>query len=261
MLILLSVTFTAIVLITYIVLNYTFVERRPINRIYTYIGNQEIRKPGNLRKKKSKTKAMEKMGESIKRLKQRIAKNNMKKTKYFKKFNDQLGDAIIIISNSLKAGHSFAQALGNLVQEMPDPVSIEFSKVVKEVKLGKTLESSLDNLLERMPSKDLELMITAILIQRETGGNLSEVLDIISETIRERIKIQGEIRTLTAQGKMSAIVVSLLPVALTGVLFVMSPEYIGSLFTNIFGIIMVIMGVILELIGIWFISKIIKVDV
>ncbi|HBY20520.1 MAG: hypothetical protein A2Y24_02090 [Clostridiales bacterium GWE2_32_10] len=256
--ILMLLTFIFCGLISYLILNNLFFGGRVINRVYTYIKAEGETK---VRKRVIKKRGTQTIKSVIIKINKKIAKYNKTKTRYYKKFNEQLGDAIIIISNSLKAGHSFAQALNTLVMEMPVPMSIEFGQVMREVKLGKTLEKSLENLLERIPSKDLELMLTAILMQRETGGNLAEVLDIISETIRERLKIKREIKTLTAQGRLSAIIVLILPIALGIIMLVMSPDYIMELFTSKMGIIIVVMGVFSEIIGMYFISKIIKIDV
>ncbi|OGO81786.1 MAG: hypothetical protein A2Y18_00225 [Clostridiales bacterium GWD2_32_19] len=256
--ILILLVFIFCVISSYIVLNKLFFNGRVINRIYTYIKVDQVSK---VKRKVKKEKHMQTIKNLFIRINKSITKHNRTKTRHYKKFNDQLGDAILIISNSLKVGHSFTQALDTLVMEMPAPLSTEFGQVIREVRLGKTLEKSLENLLERIPSKDLELMLTAILMQRETGGNLAEVLDIISETIRERLKLSREIKTLTAQGRLSAIIVLVLPIAIGGVMFVMSPDYIMELFTNKIGILMVVSGIFSELIGMVFINKIIKIDV
>ncbi|HAN10743.1 MAG TPA: hypothetical protein DCP90_09060 [Clostridiales bacterium] len=256
--VLIFLVFIFCVIISYIILNKLFFNGRVINRIYTYI---KVDQGNKVKRKVIKGKHIHTIKNLITRINKKITKHNRTKTRHYRKFNDQLGDAITIISNSLKAGHSFTQALDTLVTEMPAPLSSEFGQVIREVRLGKTLEKSLENLLERIPSKDLELMLTAILMQRETGGNLAEVLDIISETIRERLKLSREIKTLTAQGKLSAIIVLVLPIAIGGIMFVMSPDYIMELFINKAGILMIVMGIFAELIGMFFINKIIKIDV
>jgi tight adherence protein B len=146
------------------------------------------------------------------------------------KFNDQLSDMLNLMVNGLRAGYSVMQALEAVSRELPAPISDEFHRVVQEMQIGIPMEKALDNLLRRIPSDDLDFVITAINVQREVGGNLSEILDTISFTIRERVRIKGEIRVMTAQVRTSGIVLSLIPVFLTGALWFISPEYIGSFF-------------------------------
>src|SRR6266498_1168320 len=148
------------------------------------------------------------------------------------KFNDQLGDMLNLMVNGLRAGYSTMQALEAVSRELPTPISDEFHRVVQEIQIGITMEKALDNLLRRIPSDDLDFVITAINVQREVGGNLSEILDTISFTIRERVRIKGEIRVMTAQVRSSGIVLSLIPVFLTLALWFISPEYIGSFFAR-----------------------------
>lgn len=181
--------------------------------------------------------------------------------KRLKQFNDSLGDAIVLISNSLKAGYSFFQSIDTVAKEMTGPIAQEFGLVQKEINLGYTTEEALDNLLKRIKSDDLELVITAVLIQRQVGGNLAEVLDNISSTIRERVRIKGEIRTITAQGKISGIIISILPPALGVVLYVINPEHIKVLFTDPIGLVMIGLSVGMELMGIYFIKRIVKIEV
>jgi len=146
------------------------------------------------------------------------------------KFNEQLGDMLNLMVNGLRAGYSVMQALEAVSRELPTPISDEFHRVVQEMQIGITMEKALDNLLRRIPSDDLDFVITAINVQREVGGNLSEILDTISFTIRERVRIKGEIRVMTAQVRTSGLVLSLIPVFLTVALWFVSPEYIGSFF-------------------------------
>jgi tight adherence protein B len=146
------------------------------------------------------------------------------------KFNDQLSDMLNLMVNGLRAGYSTMQALEAVSRELPAPISDEFRRVVQEMQIGIPMEKALDNLLRRIPSEDLDFVITAINVQREVGGNLSEILDTISFTIRERVRIKGEIRVMTAQVRTSATVLSLIPVFLTVALWFVSPEYIGSFF-------------------------------
>jgi tight adherence protein B len=146
------------------------------------------------------------------------------------KFNDQLSDMLNLMVNGLRAGYSTMQAMEAVSRELPTPISDEFRRVVQEMQIGIPMEKALDNLLRRIPSDDLDFVITAINVQREVGGNLSEILDTISFTIRERVRIKGEIRVMTAQVRTSGTVLSLIPVFLSLALWFVSPEYIGSFF-------------------------------
>ncbi|MCL5290067.1 MAG: type II secretion system F family protein [Bacillota bacterium] len=177
------------------------------------------------------------------------------------KFNAQIGDALVIMSNSLRSGFSFLQAMDMVRKELPNPISKEFGRTFQEMNLGTQAEEALQNMAQRVRSDDLDLLITAVLIQRQVGGNLAEVLDNIAETIRERVRIKGQIRTLTAQGRISGFVIGLLPVGLTAVMFVISPTYIMTLFTNQIGLMLVGAAVISEIIGVLFIKKIVDIEV
>jgi tight adherence protein B len=146
------------------------------------------------------------------------------------KFNDQLGDMLNLMVNGLRAGYSTTQAMEAVSKELPAPIRDEFHRVVQEMQIGIPMERALENLLRRIPSEDLDFVVTAINVQREVGGNLSEILDTISFTIRERVRIKGEIRTMTAQVRTSGIVLAMIPVFLTIALWFISPEYIGSFF-------------------------------
>jgi len=146
------------------------------------------------------------------------------------KFNDQLSDMLNLVVNGLRAGYSTMQALEAVSRELPTPISDEFHRVVQEMQIGIPMEKALENLLRRIPSDDLDFVVTAINVQREVGGNLSEILDNISFTIRERVRIKGEIRVMTAQVRTSGLVLSLIPVFLSVALWFVSPEYIGSFF-------------------------------
>lgn len=146
------------------------------------------------------------------------------------KFNDQLGDMLNLMVNGLRAGYSTMQAMEAVSRELPVPISDEFHRVVQEMQIGIPMERALENLLRRIPSDDLDFVVTAINVQREVGGNLSEILDTISFTIRERVRIKGEIRVMTATVRTSATVLSLIPVFLTIALWFVSPEYLASFF-------------------------------
>lgn len=145
------------------------------------------------------------------------------------RFNDQLSDMLNLMVNGLRAGYSTMQAMEAVSKEMPAPICDEFRRVVQEMQIGIPMETALENLLRRIPSDDLDFVVTAVNVQREVGGNLSEILDTISFTIRERVRIKGEIRTLTAQVRTSGSVLSLIPVFLTLVLWFLNPKYLLSL--------------------------------
>lgn len=146
------------------------------------------------------------------------------------KFNDQLGDMLNLMVNGLRAGYSTMQAMEAISKELPSPISDEFRRVVQEMQLGVPMETALDNLLRRIPSDDLDFVVTAINVQREVGGNLSEILDSISYTIRERVRIKGEIRVMTAQVRASGTLLSIIPMGLALILWFMNPNYLLSFF-------------------------------
>jgi len=185
----------------------------------------------------------------------------MKIDKRRKAFNDQLSDTITLIANALRTGYSFMQAIEMVSREMASPMGEEFARVLKEMNLGVTTEDALNNMAKRVNSEDLDLVITAVLIQRQVGGNLAVVLDSIANTIRERIKIKGHIKTLTAQGKISGIIIGLLPIVMGGMFYLINPEYIKILFIDPLGKIMLVAGVVSQFIGMMVIRKIINIDV
>jgi tight adherence protein B len=176
-------------------------------------------------------------------------------------FNESLPDMITTIVGSLRAGFSFPQALKTVVEEAHNPIKEEMESILREMQYGSSIEDSLHALKERMPSEDLDLMIQAILIQRQVGGNLATVLDKIVETIRDRTKIQRQIVTLTAQGRLSGIVIGLLPVILGFVLYLIEPQYIGTLFTNAIGLVMLGAGIFSSVLGFIFIRKLTTIEV
>ncbi len=177
-------------------------------------------------------------------------------------FNDQLGDSLNLMVNGLRSGYSIMQAMEAVSREMAPPLATEFSRVVQEVQIGLPLDQALANLLRRIKSDDLDLVITAINVQREVGGNLAEILDVISFTIRERVRIKGEIRTLTAQGRYSGYVISLLPIGLALVLFCVNRSYVSRLFTSGWcGWAMVVCGLLMIGTGFIAIQKIVAIEV
>ncbi len=183
-------------------------------------------------------------------------------------FNKQLPDTITLIANALRAGSSFLQAIELVVRESRPPISTEFSRVIREVNLGLPFEQALENMVRRVRSDDLELMATAISIQHTVGGNLAEILDSISYTIRERIRIKGEIRTLTAQQRLSGYVVGFLPIALAGFLFVAAPGFMDPMFANPpsiaglpAGVIILFFGGFMMFLGFMMIRRIVDIEV
>ena len=147
-----------------------------------------------------------------------------------KKFVHQLGDTITLMANSLRAGYSLLQTMDLVAREAKEPIATEFRRVVREVGLGISTEDAMTNMLRRVPSEDLDLLVTAINIQHEVGGNLAQILSTIGHTIRERVRIQGEIRILTAQVQLSGYIISVLPIGLAVLLFLMNPSYMMELF-------------------------------
>ncbi|MGC9397644.1 MAG: type II secretion system F family protein [Anaerolineae bacterium] len=184
-----------------------------------------------------------------------------RKNRRLKTFDSQLGDALNLMVNSLRAGYSTLQAMEVISREMPDPIANEFGRVVLEMQLGVDFDTAMANLLRRMPSPDLDLVITAMSVQREVGGNLAEVLDAISFTIRERVRIKGEIKTLTAQGRATGVIITLLPFALVGVISAINPDFIAPLFEDACGWIMIGISLLLIAIGYFIINKITNIEV
>ena len=176
-------------------------------------------------------------------------------------FNKQLPDTIVLLSNSLRAGSSFLQSIELVSRESPAPMGPEMGRVVREVNLGLSMEEALSNLVRRIKSDDLDLMVTAIGVQQQVGGNLAEILDTIAFTIRERVRIKGEIRTLTAQGRYSGYLVAFLPIAIMITLNFINPEFMQPLFTELIGQILLVVGAIMMSIGFFAIQKITNIKV
>ncbi|HEX2954505.1 MAG TPA: type II secretion system F family protein [Bacillota bacterium] len=184
-----------------------------------------------------------------------------KQQKRLLQFNDQISDALVLISNSLKAGYGFFQAMEMVARESMPPIKSEFARVLKEVNLGMTTEEALSKMVERVPSPDWDLVVTAMLIQRQIGGNLSEILDNITSTIRERIRIKREVKTLTAQGRLSGLIIGMLPVALALFILLINPDYVLKLVNDPRGLFMLGYAAVAEVLAIIAIRKIIRVDV
>lgn len=181
-----------------------------------------------------------------------------------KAFDNQLADMLNLIVNGLRAGFSTMQAMEAVSHEMPSPISDEMRRVVQEMQLGITMEEALDHLMRRIDSDDLDLVITAINVQREVGGNLAEILDVISFTIRERVRIKGEISALTAQGRATAWVISALPIALVVLLFLVNRPYIMQFFnpeTRTCGIPLISLAGLMIVTGFLITQKIVDIDI
>jgi len=176
-------------------------------------------------------------------------------------FNNQLSDTINLMVNGIRAGYSVMQAMEAVSEEMGPPISEEFGRVVREVQLGLTLEQALDNMLRRITSDDLDMMITAIKVQREVGGNLAEVLDSISYTIRERVRIKGDIQALTSYGRGAGNLLSALPIILSVVIYLISPDFMSQLFTDPCGWMMLGASVLGIVVGYLIIRKIVDIEV
>jgi len=191
-----------------------------------------------------------------------------RKSGRLKSFNKQLPDTITLIANALRAGSSFLQAVELVVRESRAPISTEFGRVIREVNLGLSFEVALENMVRRVRSDDLELMATAISIQHTVGGNLAEILDSIAYTIRERVRIKGEIQTLTAQQRLSGYVVGFLPIALAGFLFIAAPGFMqpmfdprASLLGLPAGVVILAVGGFAMFMGFMFIRRIVDIEV
>lgn len=178
-----------------------------------------------------------------------------------KKFTNQLGDMLTMVANALRAGFSFMQAFELISREMDAPMGREVQLVVNEVNLGNTLESALDNMQRRVASPDFELVVTAVLIQRQVGGDLASILDTISETIAERVRMRREVMTLTAQGRASALVVSCIPIGLAAAVSILNPNYLKPLIETELGRMFIVAAVILQLIGFIVIHRIVDIEI
>lgn len=186
---------------------------------------------------------------------------NYRKRRRLNAFNDQLGDTITLLANSLRSGFSIVQSMETVAEQLPDPIAAEFHRVTQEIGLGLHYEEALNNMLRRVPSDDLDLMITAINIQGRIGGNLAEILDTIGHTIRERVRIKGEIRVLTAQQMLSGYILTGLPLALGIILYLINKTYIGRLFNDPCGWIMIGVATIMIAIGFVIIRRIVDIEV
>ena len=181
--------------------------------------------------------------------------------KRLQSFLYQMADCLTLIANSLRAGFSFLQTVELISKEMKPPVSTEFARVLRETNLGKPLDQALTEMDQRVGSPDFSLIVTAFLIQQQVGGNLADIIDVIRDTILERIRIRREIHTLTAQGRASGVVLALLPVAMGLFMYITSPEYMRPLLTTRLGQMIIAGAVFLEFVGFLIIRKIVDIKV
>ena len=184
-----------------------------------------------------------------------------KRNSRLKRFAGQLPEAMELVARALRAGHSLAAGLHVVADEMPQPIAKEFGRVYEEQNLGVSLEDALENLTRRVPNLDLRFFVTSVNIQRQTGGDLAEILDRIGHVIRERFKILGQVKALTAEGRLSGIVLIALPIGLFLMMLHMKPDYISLLWTDEMGRKMSVGAIILMLIGSYAIKKIIDIKV
>jgi tight adherence protein B len=186
---------------------------------------------------------------------------NIKRRRRLKQFMNHFPEALEMFARSLRAGHSFTGAIQLVAQEMPVPIGPEFSKVFEEQNLGIPLRQALIGMTERVDILDVKFFVTAILIQRETGGNLAEIIDKIAYVIRERFRIQGQLKIFTAQARLSGTILSLLPIGMAVLVGILNPEYLKPLWFENVGRIMIAIAVILQILGMLAIRKIIRIKI
>ncbi len=177
------------------------------------------------------------------------------------RFNDQMVDALTLLTNGVKSGLTVTQSMERVVENMGNPISQEFSLVLKQTQFGLSVEDALNEMGERVPLPDVQMFVTSVNILKETGGDMSETFGTISETIRDRQKVQKKIEALTAQGTMQGIIISLVPFGIFLVFWMIDPDYIRPMFTTTFGIIMLFIVLVLQVIGGLAIKKIVKIKV
>ncbi len=187
-----------------------------------------------------------------------ILVNNARK-KRSELFGKQLSEALTIMGNSIKGGFTFLQSMDSIAEDMPPPISTEFAKVLREIYYGVGQEEALKHMVERTKSHDLELLVSAVVTSSQVGSNLTDIIETISSTIRDRIRIKQEINTLTAQGRISGIIVGALPIVLVLSIMVLNPEYYAGFFDSNLGKVMVGLSIVMELTGFMVIRKIIDI--
>jgi len=188
-----------------------------------------------------------------------ILVNNARK-KRAELFSKQLSEALVIMGNSIKGGFTFLQSMQSVANDMQPPISTEFSKVLREIHYGVNQEIALRNMVERTGSEDLELLVSAVVTSSQVGSNLTEILDTIASTIRDRIKIKQEINTLTAQGRISGLLIGILPIAIVLAVMVLNPNYFAGFFESYMGKVLLVLSIALEAVGFLIIKKIINIE-
>jgi tight adherence protein B len=178
-----------------------------------------------------------------------------------KAFNNQLGDTLTLLSNAIKAGYSFAQAIDTVAKNAVAPIADEFGRAVREMNLGGSPDEALQNITKRIVSPDFDLVATAYSIHRTVGGNLAEILDNIAYTIRERVRIKGEIATLTAQARASGTLITFLPLVLAAFMYFVTPTYFRPMFENIVGWILLVIGAAMIFVGNLIIRRVVAIEV
>jgi tight adherence protein B len=178
-----------------------------------------------------------------------------------KKFGEQLVESMVTMTNALRSGVALPKAFQIVAHDMPKPICQEFGILVQEMRLGMDIEEAMESMLTRVPSQDLELVCTSVGISNSVGGNLAEVFDRLAETIRERFRIEGRIEALTAQGKIQGLMVSVLPLFVGGMIYIIDPKMMEPMFTTTIGIVMLVVMAIMEALGYFFVRKVTTIEV
>jgi len=184
-----------------------------------------------------------------------------KRKKRFDAFLEQLPEALDLVSRALSAGHAFSEALHMVSCEMPEPIATEFRKTYEEQNLGLSIKLALENLTQRMPLLDLKMCVTAVLIQRETGGNLAEILEKVAYTIRERFRIMGDLKTLTTSSRMSAWLLCGLPIVVALAVTFLNPDYMSVLWKDPRGHYLIALALVMQITGMLVVRKILKIQI
>lgn len=180
---------------------------------------------------------------------------------YYEKFQEQLPEALDLLGRALRSGHALTSGLDMIAQESVDPIKAEFAATVDELKLGLTVQEAFDNLCQRVPSADLRFFAVAINIQRETGGNLAEILDSISRLIRERVQFDRHVKALTAEGRLSAAILLALPMVMFLYIYFVNYEYISMLWKERVGLILLVGGIVSQIVGAYVIKRIVAIEI
>ena len=180
---------------------------------------------------------------------------------YYQKFNEQLPDALDLLSRAVRSGNALSAGLGMIADQIDDPIKSEFAATVDEINLGLTMDEAMENLCERVPIADLRFFSIAVLVQKETGGNIGEILDNISRLIRERIEFKRHVAALTAEGRLSAVVLISLPILMFLYMYMTNYEYLSMLWTEKLGHYMVFGAIIMQIIGSYVIKRIVDIEI